>query len=130
MPITFSHLNFFDEFRELSESTQFAVTSFSHPPVELSNPVCGDKVKVTLELDETDHLIAFAYEQHGCWPVAGCLELLGRCTMGATAAEIMHFSLQDFMALVEGIPASKRHAFSLAHRALRQSLIAEVASRA
>ncbi len=47
----------------------------------------------------------------------GCLELLGGRVEDQTLETVLGFRLQEFFDSVQGIPASKRHAFSLVHRA-------------
>jgi NifU-like protein involved in Fe-S cluster formation len=110
-------LGFFDDFRELSESSKFASPHLDEGFVELTNPVCGDMVRVLVR--STDQRVSYySYQQKGCWPVAGCLELLGRLVDQAPLDDVLAFSLGEFLALVKDVPASKRHAFSLTHRAL------------
>jgi NifU-like protein involved in Fe-S cluster formation len=106
---------FFDEFRALSESRAYEKSSLEGG-VEMSNPVCGDRVRVKILL-EHGKVIDFGYQQKGCWPVAGCLELMGRLCRDARSEDIMAFALEDFLGVVRGVPNSKRHAFSLVHRA-------------
>lgn len=112
-------LEFFDDFRELAEATTYADPALpeSAEVVALSNPVCGDQVRVRVRFEEGT-LRSFVYQQRGCWPVAGCLELLGRVSARATLDDVLAFRLDDFLLLVRNIPPSKRHAFSLTHRAL------------
>jgi NifU-like protein involved in Fe-S cluster formation len=110
-------MGFFEEFRELSEGSTFAAPAFDHGFVELSNPVCGDLVRVRIQLEQS-RVSYYGYQQKGCWPVTGCLELLGQLSQGAMFEQILSFRLDDFLALVRDVPVSKRHAFSLCHRAL------------
>ena len=110
-------LAFFEEFQDLAQRTRFAVGELPPDHVEMSNPVCGDVVRLALSLDQ-GLVSALGYQQEGCWPVRGCLELLGQLVVGAPVAQVLAFRLEDFLALVEGVPASKRHAFSLSHRAV------------
>ena len=110
-------LGFFEEFRELSEGSTFAAPTLDHPFVELSNPVCGDLVRMRVQIEQ-GRVAYYGYQQKGCWPVSGCMELLGQLSQGATLEQIVGFRLDDFLALVRDVPVSKRHAFSLGHRAL------------
>ena len=112
-------LEFFESFRELSEQKTYR-RDVMQDPVQLSNPVCGDIARVEVELDQ-GRVTGFGYQQEGCWPVAGCLELLGRLCVGASGEEVLAFRLDEFLAMVKGVPASKRHAFSLTHQALLRS---------
>lgn len=122
-------LGFFEEFQELAQRSRFAVEAFSGNPIELTNPVCGDWVGLWLDLDRHGRIICFEYKQKGCWPVACCLELLGQEVLGAYAKDLLRSPLSEFIALVKDVPVSKRHAFSLAHRALQQCLVRELLDR-
>lgn len=110
-------LVFFEDFRELSERSSFATTELRPGHVEMSNPVCGDLVRVGLRIRE-GKVGDFQYQQQGCWPVTGCLELLGRLVQDAPLEWVLTFSLDEFLSMVDSVPAGKRHAFSLTHRAL------------
>lgn len=121
-------LGFFEEFQELSARSRFASTELPPSRVEMSNPVCGDEVMLAVGVVD-GKVQGFAYQQNGCWPVSGCLELLGLLVEGAPLDQVLSFGLEDFLALVDGVPAGKRHAFSLTHRALRSALCEAVGSR-
>lgn len=109
-------IGFFEEFRELSQLSRFRASEpFLQGHVELSNPVCGDLVQLKLEV-VGDRLTRFRYRFQGCWPVQGCLELLGGLVEGQNVETALGLRFQNFLEAVQGIPASKRHAFSLVHR--------------
>jgi len=111
-------VDFFGDFRELSEERTFEDLGLSaEAGVTYSNPVCGDEVCVCVELC-SDTIASFTYRARGCWPVFGCLEFLGKRFLQEPAVSAATYPLLDFLSEVEGIPTSKRHAFSLAHRGL------------
>lgn len=114
-------LGFFEEFRELSEQSSYLQLSLREPFVEKKNPVCGDLVRIKVEVRE-GVVTFYGYQQKGCWPVVGCLELLGRLWSGAKVDDVLGFRLEDFCALVGDVPAGKRHAFTLTHRAGLEAL--------
>jgi NifU-like protein involved in Fe-S cluster formation len=114
-------VDFFEEFRLLSDERRFENSGSIANPVTLSNPVCGDVVTVGLTLEQS-RVKTFEYRARGCWPVFGCLELLGKRWLGQTSERILTFSVEEFLGLVDGVPASKRHAFSLTHRGLLRAV--------
>ncbi len=114
-------LSFFEEFQELAERHRFAVEGLEPAGIELSNPVCGDWVRVALQVEE-DRVIAYAYQARGCWPVQACLELMGDLLRDVRIECLVGYRLEQFLGRVRGVPASKRHAFSLVHRATLQAL--------
>ena len=113
-------LRFFGEFKELAERRDYEseVVSEEH---RLTNPVCGDEVSLEVGL-EGERIVSFAYRARGCWPVYGCLQWLGDEFLDENMTRALSFSLEDFFGVIEGVPASKRHAFSLTHRALKRAI--------
>ncbi len=100
-------MTFFEEFQELSAREKFrSPEPLSSDFVELANPVCGDVVQLSVVVSQES-----------------CLELLGERMIGQPVARILKLELSDFLSWVEAVPASKRHAFSLTHRALRQAIL-------
>lgn len=112
---------FFADFQELSERSDFALAAPSPDRLIWSNPVCGDQVQVGLEIEE-GVIRRVTYWAQGCWPVGGCLELLGRRLPGCSVDEVRSWQVTDLLSWVHGVPVSKRHAFSVVHRALQAAL--------
>lgn len=116
-------MHFIEEFKSLSESRVFlADGEFESDTPVLSNPVCGDEVQVRVGL-QGERLESLTYRCRGCWPVQGCLELLGRRLCGSPISEVLALSFEDFLGWVEGVPAGKRHAFSLTLRAVKSAVV-------
>lgn len=88
----------------------------------MSNPVCGDLVRLEVVV-RNGRLESYAYQVKGCWPVQGCLEFLGDKWMGMEASALLAWPFQEFINSVNGVPGSKRHAFSLSYRALVASVL-------
>lgn len=113
-------MEFFAEFKELSEKRDYEQSGLP-PDSILRNPVCGDEVIISVGVSE-DRIVSVLYEAKGCWPVYGCLEWLGDRFLNRNVTEALGFDLSEFMNQVSGIPAGKRHAFSLTHRAFRRAV--------
>ena len=111
-------VGFFEEFCELSQQKRFARNSLPGCFVEMSNPVCGDEVKVYVEVCQ-GRIVDYGYRQRGCWPVVGCLELWGHLLTELSLEELKDVQVTDLMKLITGVPSSKRHAFSLTLRAVQ-----------
>ncbi len=121
MPASFfPGLQFFGAFKDLSERRDYERDGISEA-VCLSNPVCGDTVGVQVRL-ESERIVDFRFRARGCWPVYGCLQWLGDHFIERNVSEALGFTLEDFLGAVEGVPASKRHAFSLTHRVFRRAV--------
>lgn len=119
-------MKFFEDFQCLSGHRDYEDCSLSleHPNV-LQNPVCGDRVLIRVRV-RNDSLEDFRYRADGCWPLYGCLELLGRIIPGRPVSEVVKYSLSEFLTEVDGVPAGKRHAFSLALRGLVSAVCREI----
>lgn len=115
-------LGFFEEFRELSERSQFSGEEAPDSAVAMTNPVCGDSVWVWLDV-EGDSIQNYAYRQQGCWPVVGCLELWGLLLPCLSVSTLLSLEVEDLMTLVAKVPTSKRHAFSLTLRAVQMAAV-------
>jgi NifU-like protein len=113
-------MEFFGEFKELSEKGDFEGLDASGEPL-LRNPVCGDEVRLRIEIED-DRIVSLAFQADGCWPVYGCLQWLGQNFLGSNVLAALGFQLEEFLRQVKGVPASKRHAFSLTHRAFRRAV--------
>ena len=122
-------MDFWGEFKELSESRRFqAPESLDQDSEVLSNPVCGDEVSVLIGIQD-EVLSSFHYRAQACWPVFACLELLGQMFLGAPVRDPLTFNLEAFLDTVDRVPASKRHAFSLAHRAFQSAVVKAYANK-
>ena len=110
-------MQFFGEFKNLSEAAPSDTLGAEGllDTQEFRNPVCGDRISVGVSFCD-GKLNALRYRSQGCWPVNGCLELLSRKYLGQSHQQILEYRLEDFLAEVDEVPTSKRHAFSLAHR--------------
>ena len=107
-------MRFFEEFKELAESCSDPVHGEC---VEFRNPVCGDEVRAQVVV-EGETLMRFCYEARGCWPVHACLAWLKERFEGQKVTQATTFTIDTFLKEVDGVPASKRHAFTLSLRAL------------
>lgn len=119
-------MQFFEDFRELADDRVHQCAALSLERA-LTNPVCGDEVVVWFQL-EGEEVVSMTYLARGCWPVYGALEYLARGACGRKVTDCAALRMNEFLESVEGIPGSKRHAFSLAHRAYLRGLVEAVAS--
>lgn len=90
---------------------------------ELSNPVCGDQLRLSLRVRagriETARFLAY-----GCPPTLACGSALAELLEGLTLEDAAQLNREDVRRGVGGLPARKGHAAALAietlHEALRQ----------
>ena len=90
---------------------------------ELTNPVCGDRLRLSLRL-RAARIEAARFLAYGCPPTLACGSALAEMIVGMTTEEAARLTRRDVERAVGGLPARKGHAAALAvetlHAALRQ----------
>jgi nitrogen fixation NifU-like protein len=69
------------------------------------NPLCGDRLHLTLRLDENNRITALAWEGDGCAISQASASMLGEQILGKTLDEIRSLSKEDIFEML-GIPLS------------------------
>jgi nitrogen fixation NifU-like protein len=72
---------------------------------EESNPLCGDRLRLTLRLDDHNRITALAWDGEGCAISQASASMLGEQILGKTLEEIRTLSKDDIFELL-GIPLS------------------------
>lgn len=72
---------------------------------EESNPLCGDRLRLTLRLDEHNRITALAWDGEGCAISQASASMLGEQIIGKTLDEISSLSKEDIFEML-GIPLS------------------------
>ncbi|MCA9775472.1 MAG: iron-sulfur cluster assembly scaffold protein [Candidatus Eremiobacteraeota bacterium] len=116
----FEGLKFFGGFRELSEKQDYYSRDLPDS-LSLRNPVCGDEVRLLVRL-ENAKIAEYSFQARGCWPIFSCLQWLGDTFLDKDVSTALSFTLEEFFEAIEGVPAGKRHALSLTHRAFRRAV--------
>jgi nitrogen fixation protein NifU and related proteins len=88
---------------------------------EQSNPVCGDRLKLSLRV-RGGRIEAARFLAYGCPPTLACGSALTELLEGLTTEEAARISRQDIVEAVGGLPARKRHAAALAVETLRAAM--------
>ena len=94
--------------------------------VEVSNPVCGDVMKLSALL-ENGRVSLARFKVEGCIPAVACGSWLTEHMLGRTVAELGAVTAEEIEAGLGGLPTASRHAGALAAAALRRWL--ELAGR-
>jgi nitrogen fixation protein NifU and related proteins len=91
---------------------------------ELTNPVCGDRLRLSLRIDNA-HIAAARFLAYGCPPTLACGSALAEMIEGMTTDEAAALTRHDLIRALDGLPARKTHAAALAietlHAALQRS---------
>ena len=88
---------------------------------EQTNPVCGDRLRLTLRVRE-GRIEAARFLAYGCPPTLVCGSVLAEQLEGKTVAEAMGLTRKDLLDSVGGLPSRKQHAAALAIETLRVAL--------
>jgi nitrogen fixation NifU-like protein len=97
---------------ELSEANAVA---------EQSNPVCGDRLRLSLRVRK-GKIEAARFLAYGCPPTIACGSVLAEMLEGMTTNEALRLTRQDIAHALDGLPARKQHAAALAIETLNAAL--------
>jgi nitrogen fixation protein NifU and related proteins len=89
--------------------------------VELTNPVCGDRLRLTLRV-VNGSITAARFLAYGCPPTIACGSALTELIQGKTIEEAARLTREELTDALGGLPARKGHAAALAVETLRAAL--------
>lgn len=72
---------------------------------EATNPLCGDRLRLTLRVDENHHITAVGWEGEGCAISQASASMLGEEILGKTLEEARQITKEDIFDMI-GIPLS------------------------
>lgn len=73
--------------------------------VEGSNPLCGDRLRLTMRVDENNRIVELGWDGEGCAISQASASMLGEEILGKTLDEVKHLTRQDIFDML-GIPLS------------------------
>jgi NifU-like protein involved in Fe-S cluster formation len=88
---------------------------------EQSNPVCGDRLRLSLRL-RAGRVEAARFLAYGCPPTLACGSALTELIVGLTVAEALRITSRELAQALGGLPARKGHAAALAIETLHAAL--------
>jgi NifU-like protein involved in Fe-S cluster formation len=88
---------------------------------EETNPVCGDRLRLSLRLND-GRIDAAGFLAYGCAPTLACGSALTELLKGKTIEEALQLTRKDVVDGVGGLPSRKQHAAALAIETLRAAL--------
>ena len=89
---------------------------------ELTNPVCGDRLRLSLRINN-DRIEAARFLAYGCPPTLACGSALACMIEGMTTDKAAALTRQDLARALDGLPARKTHAAALAIETLHAALL-------
>jgi nitrogen fixation NifU-like protein len=93
---------------------------------EETNPVCGDRLRLSLRLRD-GRIEAARFLAYGCPATLACGSALTELIEGMTTEEAARITRQQIAQALDGLPARKQHAAALALETLRAALEAAAA---
>jgi nitrogen fixation NifU-like protein len=85
--------------------------------VEVSNPVCGDTLKLAVRVED-GRIAAARFLTRGCPPSIACSSVLTEMILGKTLPEIEQITAEQVSQALGGLPPATKHASQLAEDAL------------
>ena len=92
---------------------------------ECSNPVCGDRLRLTLRV-RAGRIEAARFLAYGCAPTLACGSALTELIEGMETEEAAALTRQRIVQALDGLPARKGHAAALAIETLRAALATRI----
>ncbi len=89
--------------------------------VEVTNPVCGDLLKLSVLVRE-GKIVDAKFRTQGCIPAVACASWLTEFMRGRNAAELRAVTPEQIEKGLGGLPRASHHAAALAADALRAAL--------
>lgn len=88
---------------------------------EQTNPVCGDRLRLSLRINE-GRIEAARFLAYGCPPTLACGSAITDLIEGKAVVGAMQLTRGDLVQALGGLPARKQHAAALAIETLRMAL--------
>jgi nitrogen fixation protein NifU and related proteins len=85
--------------------------------VEVSNPVCGDTLKLAVRFED-GRIAAARFRTRGCPPSIACSSVLTEMILGKTLPEIEQITAEQIAQALGGLLPATKHASQLAEDAL------------
>jgi nitrogen fixation NifU-like protein len=89
--------------------------------IEMTNPVCGDLMKLWAVVRD-GRIFEAKFKTQGCIPAVACGSWLTEAMKGKSPAELADITPEQIEAALSGLPAASRHAARLAADALHRLL--------
>ena len=88
---------------------------------EQTNPVCGDRLRVSLRI-RAERIEAARFLAYGCPPTLACGSALAEMLEGMSVEDALKLTRKEIVSVVGGLPARKQHAAALAIETLSIAL--------
>jgi len=86
---------------------------------EVGNPVCGDMMKITIAVDDSDHITDVKFQTLGCGAAIATSSIVTEMAKGMTVEEAAAITKQQVADELGGLPPAKMHCSVLATDGLK-----------
>ena len=86
---------------------------------EVGNPVCGDVMKITIKLDDTEHIDDIKFQTLGCGAAIATSSIVTEMARGMTLEEAVAITKSQVAEELGGLPPAKMHCSVLATDGLK-----------
>jgi len=86
---------------------------------EVGNPVCGDVMKITIKVDDTDHITDLKFQTLGCGAAIATSSIVTEMAKGMSIQDAVQISKRQVADELGGLPAAKMHCSVLATDGLK-----------
>jgi nitrogen fixation NifU-like protein len=86
---------------------------------EVGNPVCGDVMKITIKVDDTDHITDLKFQTLGCGAAIATSSIVTEMAKGLSIRDAVNISKKQVADELGGLPAAKMHCSVLATDGLK-----------
>lgn len=73
--------------------------------LEMRNPLCGDRLRLTLQVDDQQIITALGWDGEGCAISQAAASMLGEQILGMSVDDVKHITKEDIFEML-GIPLS------------------------
>jgi NifU-like protein involved in Fe-S cluster formation len=88
---------------------------------EETNPICGDRLRLSLRIDNGT-IEAARFLAYGCAPTLACGSVIAEMAEGMSIAEANQLTRKDIVEALGGLSPQKQHAAALAIETLHSAL--------
>jgi nitrogen fixation protein NifU and related proteins len=89
---------------------------------QIGNPVCGDVMRISIAVDDKDHIEDVKFKTFGCGAAVATSSMVTEMVMGKSLTEAADISNKAVAEALGGLPANKMHCSNLAADALHLAI--------
>ena len=89
---------------------------------QIGNPVCGDVMRISIAVDDKDHIEDVKFKTFGCGAAVATSSMVTEMVMGKSLTEAADISNKAVAEALGGLPPNKMHCSNLAADALHLAI--------